>query len=103
MRHADAFLLPSLYEEWGYVAVESLLNGTPVVAYPVYPFQSMLARNLGMVAKERTPSALAVAIEEAITLDRGTRLAEKAAERFGSKVIAARLLDVWTHLLETPS
>jgi glycosyltransferase involved in cell wall biosynthesis len=43
MQRSTALLFPSRYEEWGYVAVESLLGGTPVVTYPVYPFAEMLS------------------------------------------------------------
>src|SRR5512133_352012 len=53
MRCAHLLVLPSLYEEWGYVVVESILNGTPVVTYPVYPFADMLDGGLGVVASEK--------------------------------------------------
>jgi glycosyltransferase involved in cell wall biosynthesis len=63
MRDADAFLLPSLFEEWGYVAVEAALQGTPVVSLPVYPFPEMLAGRLGRCASGMDALAFADAID----------------------------------------
>ena len=64
MRAADALLLPSLFEEWGYVGVEAALQGTPVVTLPVYPFEEMLAGALGRCAPGMDAPAFAGAIEE---------------------------------------
>ena len=96
MRAAHAFVLPSLYEEWGYVAVESILSGTPVAAYPVYPFADMLAGGLGVVATQLRPEALAHAVERALLLPRGGALIERGARRFGTAAIAARLTEIWS-------
>jgi glycosyltransferase involved in cell wall biosynthesis len=96
MRRAHVFLLPSLYEEWGYVAVESILSGTPVVTNPVYPFADMLAGGLGVVAQEISASAFADAIERALSLVRGRQLAEAGERRFGATAIGSRLANVWS-------
>lgn len=95
MRRAHAFLLPSLYEEWGYVAVESILSGTPVVTYPVYPFADMLKGGLGVVAENISPEALAQAVEQSLTCMRGQLLAQAGARRFGANAIGARLTNIW--------
>ena len=101
MRVADAFLLPSLYEEWGYVAVESALAGTPVVTLPVYPFEPMLAGGLGVLASDDTPSGYADAIWRALEGGCLARqeLADEAAKRFGSPAIGERLTKIYVSKL----
>lgn len=96
MRRADVFLLPSLYEEWGYVAVESILSGTPVVTNPVYPFADMLAGGLGVVAREISASAYADAICRALNHVRGRQLAEAGERRFGVRAVGSRLTNIWS-------
>jgi hypothetical protein len=95
MRRAHALLLPSLYEEWGYVAIESILSGTPVASYPVYPFADMLQNGVGVVAEELTSKALADAVEQCLTLPRGELLAAIGEERFGSRTLGLRLTQIW--------
>lgn len=102
MRRSHALVLPSLYEEWGYVAIESILSGTPVVSYPVYPFADLLAGGLGVVAEERTPGALAAAVEFSLTIARGEALVESGETRFGSRALGALLTRIWS-VPEKPS
>ena len=96
MRSADVFLFPSLYEEWGYAAVEALLCGTPVATFPVYPFPFMLEGGLGAIAGDLSARSLADAVERAFELNDRPRLALAAAERFGGSVVAHRLTEIWT-------
>lgn len=96
MRRAHVFVFPSLYEEWGYVAVESILSGTPVATYPVYPFADMLSGKLGVVADGKGPDALAAAILRATELPRGVTLADAGARRFGSAAVGERLTELWS-------
>jgi glycosyltransferase involved in cell wall biosynthesis len=98
MQQAHALLLPSLYEEWGYVAVESILSGTPVVTYPVYPFADMLSGGLGVIAREVTPRSFAEAIERALHNVRGAALAQAGARRFGAATVGSRLTNIWSGL-----
>jgi glycosyltransferase involved in cell wall biosynthesis len=95
MQGADAFLFPSRYEEWGYVAVESLLCGTPVITYPVYPFVEMLSGGLGEIAEDLRPSSFTAAIERSFSLPRGSALRQAAAARFGSEAVGQRLAPLW--------
>jgi glycosyltransferase involved in cell wall biosynthesis len=101
MQGCAALLFPSRYEEWGYVAVEALLGGTPVVTYPVYPFEEMLDGGLGIVAEGRTVSHLADAIGRSLALPRGPELSRAAAARFGSASVGARLAEAWGGPLPT--
>jgi glycosyltransferase involved in cell wall biosynthesis len=102
MRRSHALVLPSLYEEWGYVAIESILSGTPVISYPVYPFADLLTGGLGVVAEERTPTALAAAIERGLGLPRGLALVKAGEARFGSRAMGALLTQIWTDSQERP-
>lgn len=96
---ADVLLVPSRYEEWGYVAVEALMLGTAVVTYPVYPFPSMLADGLGFVAGGPTPQDMARAIDEAIagprTVAAREARARAAMSKFGAAAVGARLSTIW--------
>jgi glycosyltransferase involved in cell wall biosynthesis len=101
MSAADAFLFPSLYEEWGYAAVESMLAGTPVVTLPVYPFEWMLAGGLGVISNDDAASSYADAIARALDgacLAR-RELAAEAAKRYGAPSIAERLTKIYVSKL----
>jgi glycosyltransferase involved in cell wall biosynthesis len=102
MRRSHALVLPSLYEEWGYVAIESILSGTPVISYPVYPFADLLTGGLGVVAEDRTPAALAAAIERGLSLPRGGALVKAGEARFGSKAMGMMLTYIWNDLSVVP-
>lgn len=95
MRRANVLLVPSLFEEWGYVAVESIVSGTPVATFPVYPFDEMLTGGLGVVARSMSPESLAAAAEQAAMGLRGRPLAVAGACRFGSAAVGERLTAIW--------
>lgn len=97
LRRADLLLVPSLYEEWGYVATEAVLAGTPVVAFPVYPFVEILPPPLGLCAEDMSSEALARAL--VLVLEHGAErsLVAKAAERaFGAEAVGSRLTKIWS-------
>jgi glycosyltransferase involved in cell wall biosynthesis len=96
VKQADIFVTSSLFEEWGYAVVESLLCGTPVVAYPVYPFSEMLRDGFGTMAGEISPPSLAEAIIESADGRVRGDLAQAASDRFGATAIAARLGEIWS-------
>lgn len=97
VREADLFVTSARYEEWGYAAVEALLLGVPVVAYPVYPFPEILGGGLGIVAADATPDALAEAILRAARRDGlSSALASRAQDRFGIAAIGLQLSQAWS-------
>lgn len=103
MRAADLLLVPSLFEEWGFVAVEAVLQGTPVVTLPVYPFAEMLGAPLGFSATDSSAAAYAEAIGGALTSPAGPDLvAHVAAERFGLESAGRRLARIWEQCRPTP-
>jgi glycosyltransferase involved in cell wall biosynthesis len=97
MRGADALLVPSLFEEWGYVAVESLLCGTPVVTFPVYPFADMLTEAFGVRARAMTDRAYADAILQVLARGKPAGLTAAANEQFGTSAVGHRLSEIWAH------
>ncbi len=97
MAGSDVLLVPSLYEEWGYVATEALMTGTPVAAFPVYPFDEVLEPPLGVCAHDMTSRSLARAT--ALAADLGAdRSAVKAAalDRYGPEAAGRRLSTLWS-------
>jgi glycosyltransferase involved in cell wall biosynthesis len=96
MRAADLLLVPSLFEEWGYVAVEAALQGTPVVTLPVYPFAEMLEPPLGFAASGLGAAEYAEAILAALQSSAGRRqVADMAELRFGLAAAGDRLAVIW--------
>jgi glycosyltransferase involved in cell wall biosynthesis len=97
LRSTDVLLVPSLYEEWGYVATEAALSGTPVVAFPVYPFVEILAAPLGLCAQDMSSEALARALTH-VLLSEGSRssVASAAERRFGPEAVGERLSEIWS-------
>ena len=97
MRLADALILPSRYEEWGYVAIEAAFQGTPTVTLPVYPFAEMLEPPLGVLADGATPAEYADAIAR-IVRDPPLREAvrSRAEERFGLVSAGRALAAIWS-------
>lgn len=94
---ADLFVTSSLYEEWGYAAVEALLLGIPVVAYPVYPYPELLRDGLGVVASKSTPQALAEAILRAARNEGlSSAVGNAARDRFGAASIGLQLTEAWS-------
>lgn len=96
MRDADLLLFPSLFEEWGYVAAESALQGVPVVTLPVYPFEEMLEPPLGHRSAGLGAAQYADAIGTALrTPARRSVVSALAEERFGLAGAGRRLAAIW--------
>lgn len=97
LQRTDVLLVPSLYEEWGYVATEALLSGTPVVAFPVYPFVEILTRPLGRCADDMSSRTLSQALSQILAGEATPSLVASTAEsRFGADAIGQRLTMIWS-------
>lgn len=67
MQSLDVFALPSRWEGFGYVLVEAMASGVPVVGFPVGSIPEVIDDGkTGLVAKEKTPQALAESLEKLI-------------------------------------
>ena len=97
MASVDALLFPSLFEEWGYVAVEAMQRGTPVVTLPVYPFSDMFDEPMGYRSEATDAGNYAREIVRATQHDvPRADVARMAENRFGVEAAGPRLLDIWT-------
>ena len=96
-READLLAVPSLYEEWGYVAFEALSRGVPVLALRRYPFDEVLDAETGLLAARAEPAALAEALRRALDggLPDPATVQSATRRRYGSAAIAPRLLEAY--------
>lgn len=74
---AWATVLPSTYEAFGLVLLESLACGTPIVATDHSAPPELVARGTGVLAPPGDPAGLASACGEAIELARSTGIADR--------------------------
>ncbi|QOC92749.1 glycosyltransferase [Micromonospora craniellae] len=83
----DAFLFPTLGENYGHVIVESLAAGCPVVCSDETPFSELIAEAGGAVVRPATAAAFSAVLD---------RLADRSvAERAEAKRIAAERYRIW--------
>ena len=61
---ADCTLVPSIYEPFGLVIIESLQCGTPVIISKEVGAQALVAKSEGIILEERSPDAIKNAILE---------------------------------------
>jgi 2-deoxystreptamine N-acetyl-D-glucosaminyltransferase/2-deoxystreptamine glucosyltransferase len=101
LAHADAFVLPSQYEELGSVLVEAMASGLPVVAHRVGGIPSLVQDGVtGRLVERGDVPALAAALTDVLTDRRTTRrLAETARAHvdtaFSWPRLAERVHDVY--------
>ena len=109
-RVADIVVVPSVYEPFGYVAVEAMMAGLPVVASAVGGLAEIVVPNVtGLVCPVRpmpdgtrevdVESLAALQLELLRDPGRGRRMGEagkaRALEEFSVERMAARTLDVY--------
>ena len=102
---ADVCVIPSHYEPFGLVAIESMACGTPVVASAVGGLKfSIVPEETGLLVPPQDVDAFAEAIDRIIGDDLwATKLKQQAAERvqqnFSWSGVAAQLSDLYRRLL----
>jgi len=89
---SDVLVVPSYYESFGLVGLESLACGTPVISTPVGAMESIIQEGeTGQVLIDSSPRSLARAIETFITRQREKKISPQ-------EVRASVLKFSWTHV-----
>jgi D-inositol-3-phosphate glycosyltransferase len=101
----DVSAVPSRYESFGLVAVESMACGVPVVASRVGGLQyTVRHEESGLLTPHSDPVALASSLERALTdEDLRARMragARRAAIRYSWQMVSSSIVDVYQHLIE---
>jgi D-inositol-3-phosphate glycosyltransferase len=99
---ADVLVVPSHYESFGLVALESLASGTPVVATKVGAMESILKEGeTGHVVSNGSPRLLARGIERFISNSNGLSPHEVRASvtRYAWSNVASAMIDEYTAVL----
>lgn len=105
-RRAAALVVPSVEEGLGLVAVEAQLCETPVVAFASGGMVDVVrGGESGVLVEQRTPGALASAIETLLdSPDRGKALGRAAAARarscFSPDRVARRYVDIYREAID---
>ncbi|WP_199711074.1 glycosyltransferase family 4 protein [Tessaracoccus antarcticus] len=99
---AAALLHPiSFAEPFGLSVVESMLCGTPVVAYPLGSMREVVEPGITGYLASDVEGAVAV-LPDALRLDRDA-VRERAVERFGVERMVEDYLEVYRRLLDQPT
>jgi D-inositol-3-phosphate glycosyltransferase len=89
---ADALVIPSYYESFGLVGLESMACGTPVVAFDVGAMRYLVRDGeSGQIVADATPRSLAQAIEKVLSADGSKKLS-------GDRIRASVLKFGWSHV-----
>jgi D-inositol-3-phosphate glycosyltransferase len=89
---ADALVIPSYYESFGLVGLESMACGTPVVATDVGAMRDLVRDGeTGQIAADATPRSLAQAVEKVLS-------AGGAKKNSGDRIRASVLEFGWSHV-----
>jgi glycosyltransferase involved in cell wall biosynthesis len=73
----DAFLFPTLGENFGHVIAESLSAACPVICSDETPWTDLLQRGGGMVVRDLTSSGLMQCLQRLVSMGRAERLRAK--------------------------
>jgi D-inositol-3-phosphate glycosyltransferase len=102
---ADVLVMPSYYESFGLVGLESLACGTPVIATEVGAMRSILRDGeTGQIVSNADPRSLAQAIETFITGSNARKfsrdLIRASVLKFGWSNVAAAVVDEYDMLFQ---
>lgn len=98
MRCCDIFVLPSLFETFGVVAIEALASGKPVVATDIGGLREIIVDEVGRLVPPKDAAALATILDE--MLDRyqvypPQAIVDYARQRYSAEVVGRKLHHVY--------
>src|SRR3954471_19527341 len=106
-RIADLCVVPSLYEPFGLVALESMASGCPCIVADTGGLREVVPREAGLRFPGRDPRALGRMMERVLTdaalRDRLVTEASEHVLRFDWGDVARRTIDLYTPLLRSVS
>jgi glycosyltransferase involved in cell wall biosynthesis len=104
LHHAAALVLPSYSENFGNAVLEAMAAGRPVVVTPEVGLAGVVEETGAGLVAPGDPAALGAALrallaDPARQAEMGRRGAAAAQRRFGWRVIAARMEEVYSAVL----
>lgn len=97
---ADFLLVTSFQESFGQTAIEALVCGTPVVAFPVGVIPELINEANGVICSDFTVNALVDGIKQARKRKYNREeLRKQACGRFDYKVISKQYLELYKSIL----
>jgi len=103
LKQADLFCLPTISEGFPKVVLEALACGLPVITTPISVLPQLIMNGCGVLLKERTPEALAEAVQfclsDANRYREMSRIAIQTAQQYSLErwrdTIGAMLREAW--------
>ncbi|NES23469.1 MAG: glycosyltransferase family 4 protein [Symploca sp. SIO3E6] len=97
-RISSAFVMTSVYEGLPVVVLEALSSGTPIVTTKCGETPKLLAADSGIVCEERTPEAIATALQKVVySGDYPAQSCTRNAQPYSARTVVS---DVYNQMLE---
>lgn len=97
---SHVLVVPSLYEEFGYVALESMMLGVPVVASDTHSFRDLISDDVGVLVdvtnkKKFAEKLLLLMRDKRLRKKLGSNARKKVEKEFSWKAVLPRILELY--------